>query len=133
MYLAKDYIHAYKGWAGVRSRCRIRLYLPYEGMDAAAVVCSELPDNPGTSVAAAAEQIAAEIIAGFKLPLPLVWIEHHPAEVADDRNETFELVVFAHYDVRNDLRGGVLHKQIGPPTRKPLDRESVEMLVGQYV
>jgi hypothetical protein len=133
MYLAKDYVHSYKGWAGEWSRCRIRLYLPYEGTDAAAVICSELPDNPGSSVSDAAEQIAAEIIAGFKLPLPPVWIEHHPVEATGDRNETFELVVFAHYDVQSNLRGGVLHKEIGPPTRKPLDRKSVEMLVGQYV
>jgi len=134
MHLAKDYTHPYKGDAGIRSRCRVRLYLPYDDKDAAVVICSELPDNPGTSVTNAAEQIAAEIIVGFRLPAPPVWIEHCPLEVTDGRDETFELVVFAHYDVQKVFRGrGPLHKELGPPTRNPLDRKTVETLVGQHV
>ena len=70
MYLATDYIHPYRGVIGVRSRCRIRLYLPQDDQDAAVIICSELPDNPGTSVVDAAEQIAAEIIQHFRLPSP---------------------------------------------------------------
>ena len=73
------------------------------------------------------------MIAGFKLPMPPVWLEHYPPDATGGQNETFELVVFAHYDVRKNLRGGVLRKEIGPPTRKPLDREIVETLVGQHV
>ena len=96
MYLATDYIHPYRGVIGVRSRCRIRLYLPQEDRDAAVVICSELPDNPGTSVVDAAEQIAAEIIQHFRLPSPPVWIEHRPQEEpAGGQEEAFDLVILS--------------------------------------
>ncbi len=133
MYLATDYTHPYRGVVGVRSRCRIRLYLPQENRDAAVVICSELPDNPGTPVIDAAEQIAAEIIQHFRLPSPPVWIEHRPREVINEQEETFDLVTFAHYEAKDTLRGGTLHREIGQPTRKRLDRASVEALVGQEV
>ena len=134
MYLATDYIHPYKGGAtDVRSQCRIRLYLPTEDTDAAVVICSELANNSGTSVANAAETIAADVIAHFRLPVPPVWIEHYPLETTNSEEETFHLVVFDHYDVRKILRGRSWRKEIGPPTRKPLDRKAVEMLVGQHV
>lgn len=133
MYLAKDYTHLYDS-VGVRSWCRIRLYLPYEDTDVAVVICSELPDNPGASVKDTAEQIAAEIILGFRLPAPPVWIEHHTPETASDQAEKFELLVFAHYNVQKVFRGGsFFRKEIGPPTRKPLDRKTVEMLVRQHL
>lgn len=133
MHLATDYIHPYKGDASVHSRCRIRLYLPYEATDAAVVICSELPDNPGRSVTEVAEQIAAEVLAHFKLPAPPVWIEHHPPKLTNGEEETFDLVTFIHYDVQKVLRGRTWSKEIGLPTRKPLDRQTVETLVGQRV
>lgn len=37
-------------------------------------VGTELPNNPGTSVTNIAEQFAAEVISGHRLPTPLVWI-----------------------------------------------------------
>ena len=135
MYLAADYIHPYRGIIGARSRCRIRLYLPQEDQDSAVVICSELPDTSGTPVINAAEQIAAEIIQHFRLPSPPVWIEYYPQEKesANGQEETFDLVTFTHHEVKDTLRGGLLHQEIGQPTRKRLDRTSVELLVGQEV
>jgi hypothetical protein len=133
VYLATDYIHPYESDAGAGFRCRIRLYLPYEGTDAAVVICSELPDTPGTSATGAAEQLAAEVISHFKLPSPPIWIEHRPPEMADVEEEIFDLVTFAHYEVGTTLRGGSLRKEIGPTSRKPLDRQAVETLVGGSV
>jgi hypothetical protein len=133
MYLATDYIHPYESDAGVGSRCRIRLYLPYEGTGAAVVICSDLPNTPGTSTTGAAEQLAAEVISHFKLPSPPIWIEHRPPETADVEEEIFDLVTFAHYEVRTILRGGILRKEIGPASRKTLDRQTVETLVGGNV
>ena len=132
MYLATDYIHPYESDVGTGSRCRIRLYLPYEGTDAAVVVCSNLPNTPGTSATGAAEQLAAEVISHFKLPSPPVWIEHRPRE-ATGEEEAFDLITFVHYEVRTTLRGGSLRKKIGPASRKPLDRQTVETLVGGKV
>jgi hypothetical protein len=133
MYLATNYIHLYRGVAGVHSKCRIRLYLPQEDQDAAVVICSELPDNPGTSASSAAEQIAAEIIRRFRLPSPPVWIEHQPQECTNGQEDTFELVVFTHYKVKDTLQGGILHQEIGQSARKQLDRAAVKVLVGQEV
>jgi hypothetical protein len=133
MYLATDYIHPYESDAGIESRCRIRLYLPYESTDAAVVICSDLPDTPGTSATGAAEQLAAEVISHFKLPLPPVWIEHRPSETTDLEEEIFDLVTFAHYEVRTTLRGCSLRKAIGPASRKSLDRQAVETLVGEDI
>jgi hypothetical protein len=133
MYLATDYMHPYGSVSGVRSCCRIRLYLPQEDRDAAVVICSELSDNPGTPIIDAAEQIAAEVIHHFRLPSPPVWVEHHPQEATNGQGETFELLIFAHYEARGVRRGGRPRREIGEPTRKQLDRASVEALVGQEV
>ncbi len=75
-------------------RCRIRVYLPKEERDAPVMICSELPNNKGSSVTYSAHQIAAEVIRYHKLSAP-VWIEHYPKEVIDGASETFELVVFS--------------------------------------
>ncbi len=132
MHLATDYIHPHKDAASsFRPRCRIRLYLPAEDTDAAVVICSELVEDP--VVSDVARIIAAEVISHFRLPGSPIWIEHHPPQPIDGTPETFELVVFADYVVRNAVRAGVLVKEIGEPTRKRLDRQTVEMLVGQRV
>ena len=73
MHLATDYIHPTPS----ESRCRMRVYLPDEGGGAPVVICSELPNNEGSSVTYSAEQVAAEVIRYHKLPVP-VWIEHYP-------------------------------------------------------
>lgn len=58
MHLASDYVQP----TPRAGRCRIRIYLPEEEQDAPVVICSELPNNGGTSVTYAAEQLAAEVI-----------------------------------------------------------------------
>jgi hypothetical protein len=91
MHLASDYIHP----TPRGGRCRVRIYLPEEAQDAPVVVCSELPNNGGTSITYAAEQLAAEVVRSHELPTPLVWIVHWPKEATDGGDETFELVVFS--------------------------------------
>ncbi len=139
MRLTEDNIHAFRGPSGVRSACRVRLYLPdEEGLalgDSPVVVVSELPDNPGTSITNAIEQIAAEVMDahGFALGRVPVFVEHYPPEATGGRDETFDLVVFGHHEVRQIMRGGIWRKEIGPPTWKPLERRAVEVLVGTMV
>ncbi len=72
--------------------------------DRAVVVCSEAEGNEGAGVTAA-----------FGLADP-VWIEHHPPSTTDGSTETVELVVFLGF---------------GGTSYKPLDRASVERLVGR--
>jgi hypothetical protein len=75
-----------------------------------------------------------EVIRSHRLPTPLVWIEHWPKEATDGGEETFELVVFSSYKVKE--RAPYLGKTrawIGDATWKRLDRAAVEVLVGGKV
>lgn len=132
MQLATDYIHP----TARGGRCRIRVFLPEEELDAPVVVCTELLNNLGTSVTNAAEQIAAEVISGHRLPTPLVWIEHYEdgARGTPEDPHTFDLVTFSGYEITE--RSPYLEEtrlSVGRPTWKPLDRHSVETLIGELV
>ena len=129
MHLATDYIHP----TPRDGKCRVRLYLPEDERDTPVVICSELPNNEGSSVTYSANQIAAEVIRYQKLSAP-VWIEHYPKEATDGHSETFELVVFSSYEVKERAPYlGETRLTIGEPVWKTLDRESVEALVGREV
>jgi hypothetical protein len=133
MHLASDYIHPYKDVAGSPARCRVRIYLPDDERDAPVVVCSEVPNNPGGSITNSVEAIAARVIRANRLSTPLVWIEHWPEESTEGQ-ETFELVVFSSYEVTERAPYlGETRAWIGDATWKPLDRASVEVLVGGKV
>jgi hypothetical protein len=115
-------------------RCRVRNFLPEAEQDAPVVICSELPNNRGTSVTYAAKQLAAEVIRSHRLPTPLVWIEHWPKQAMDGREETFELVVFSSYKVEERAPYlGETRAWIGDATWIRLDRASVEVLLGGKV
>jgi hypothetical protein len=130
MHLASDYIHPTPRGGS----CRVRIYLPEEEHDAPVVICSELANNGGTSVTYAAEQLAAEVIRSHELPTPLVWIEHWPKESTDGGEETFELVIFSSYRVEEWAPYlGETRAFIGEASWKPLDRATVEVLVGGKV
>jgi len=77
----------------------VRTYLPKEEQDTTVVICSELPNNEGSSITYSAYQIGAEVISYHKLSLP-VWIEHYPQGRTDGTSETFELIVFSSYEIR---------------------------------
>ena len=128
MDLAADYIHP----TPHGGRCRVRIYLADEEGDAPVVVCSELPDNRGMSVANSAERIAAEVIRRHGLAVP-VWIEQRTAETGYGPEERFALVVFSDHEVRELPPYLGVRLTIGKPTFKRLDRASVEVLVGQEV
>ena len=132
MHLAADYIHP----TPRGGRCRIRIFLPEEERDAPVVVCTELKNNPGQSVTNAAEQIAAEVIQGHRLPMSLVWIEHYEdgARGSPEDPHTFDLVIFSGYEItQRTPYPGEARLTIGEPTWKPLDRQSVEILVGELI
>jgi hypothetical protein len=112
----------------------VRIYLPEDERDAPVVICSELPTNEGASVTNIAEQLAAEVIRYHRLPAPLVWIEHHPPLSTNGDTETFDLVTFSSYEVRE--RGpylGETRLTVGEATWKRITRGMVEVLVGGEV
>ena len=102
------------------------------------VICSEPPNNPGTSITNSAERIAAEVIYVHRLPVPLVWIEHYEygARGTPEDPASFDMVLFSSYEVE-DLGHFIgersASKRIGSPSWKALDRASVEALVGAPV
>ncbi len=112
----------------------MRIYLPEEERDTTVVICSELPNNAnneGSSITYSAHQIGAEVIRYHKLSLP-VWTEYYPPETTDGTSETFELVVFSSYEIRERAPYlGETRLTLGEPTWKSLGRETVEVLVGQ--
>jgi hypothetical protein len=133
MHLVTDYVHSYKSGMGLASQCRVRIYLPDEVEDAPVVLRSELATNLGLSVTEAAKWIAGEVIKHYRLPRP-VWIEHYPSEATNGSTETFDLVVFESYEVREVAMSGKRRcYEIGSPNWKPLVRGAVETLVGRKV
>jgi hypothetical protein len=133
VHLASDYIHPYKDAGGHPAHCRVRIYLPEDMRDTPVVICSELPNNPGESITNSAEAIAAAVIRANELPTPLVWIEHWPEESTEGQ-ETFELVVFSSYEVVERAPYlGETRAWIGDAAWKPLDRATVEVIVGGKV
>jgi hypothetical protein len=98
------------------------------------LICSEVPNNPGGSSTNSAETIAARVIRANELPTPLVWIEHWPKDTTEGGAETFEVVVLSSYKVEERAPYlGETKAWIGEPTWKPLDRATVEVLVGGKV
>ena len=127
-----DYFHHYRGYWSGSGRCPTRIYR--DDIRVPVVTCSQLSNNPNTSVTNMAEYLAAEIIDEHRLPTPLVWIEHWPEETTDGGEETFELVGFSGYEVTQRAPYlGETRAWIGEPTWKPLDRATVEVLVGGKV
>jgi hypothetical protein len=78
------------------------------------VILNELEDNPGASVTNSVEEIAAAVVSANALP-------------------TTRTIFIEHYEPREVLRAGVWGKEIGTPSWKPLDRATVETLVGEEV
>jgi hypothetical protein len=97
------------------------------------VICSELPSNSGGSITNSAEVIAAGVIRANELPIPLVWVEHWPEETTEGQ-ETLELIVFSSYEVVETAPYlWETRAWIEGATWKPLDRATVEVLVGEKV
>ena len=134
MRLAADVAFPFAGPDGAGARCRVRVYEPEDPRDAPVVVCSEMPDEPGPGVAGAASTIAARVAAAFRLYREPVWIEHRPP--SGPGSETFELVKFGTFRAEEIRRMGprvLWDLEVGGPERKPLDRATVEALVGREV
>jgi NAD(P)-dependent dehydrogenase (short-subunit alcohol dehydrogenase family) len=75
-----------------------------------------------------------EVIDFHRLPTPLVWIEHFEdgARGTPEDPHTFDMVTFASYEVEElGAYMGEERKRIGEPSWKPLDRATVEALIGE--
>ena len=115
----------------------MRVYFPdYEGImrgDVPVVLLTELADNLGMSVTNAAQVLVVEVLATQRLLPPVVVIEHYEEGSGGTPQDphTFDLLTFSCLRLREDvpeLPG--LHYEIGVPSWQPLDRASVEALLG---
>jgi hypothetical protein len=121
-----DYIHHYRGYWSDGGKCRIRIYR--EDGQSPVVVCSQLPDNPNTSVTNMAEYLAAEVIREQSLPTPLTWIEHYPEHEGEIGE--YSLVSFSDWDSQVACLGGVWRCRVGTPSWSHLTPEAVDELLG---
>jgi hypothetical protein len=130
MRMTSDDVIAYVGPKGAKGKCRVRVYEPDDlELDATVVIASELPEDPEPGIREAASTIAARVAASFRLYERPVFIDHRLPE-------DFELVWFGRYRAREIRRMGphlLWDLEVGEPERKPLDRRTVETLVGQPV
>jgi hypothetical protein len=124
-----DYIHRYRGYWSDGGRCRIRIY--HEDGRAPVVICSQLQDNPNTSVTNMAEYLAAEIIGELSLPTPLTWIEHYPQHEGEIGE--YSLVRFSSWEPVEVFLGSVWRYRVGSPRWSPLRREEVDVTISPPV
>jgi hypothetical protein len=82
------------------------------------VICSQLSDNPNTSVTNMAEYLAAEVIEEYKLPTPLTWIEHYPEHEGEIGE--YSLVRFSSWEPVEVYLGSVWRCRIGSPEWLPV-------------
>jgi hypothetical protein len=111
-----DYIHHYRGYWSDGGKCRIRIYRA-DGQ-APVVICTQLPDNPNTSVTNMAEYLAAEVIEEHKLPSLLSWIEDYPEHEGEIGE--YSLVTFFSWELTEVCLGGVWRYRLGSPRWSPL-------------
>jgi hypothetical protein len=122
-----DYIHHYRGYWSDGGRCRIRIY--QEQGQNVVVICSQLPENKGTSVTNMAEYLTVEVIEEHGLTTPLTWIEHHPEHRG--RLGEYSLVRFSSWERREVYLGGVWRWRVGSPRWSWLGSEEVGALIGR--
>ena len=130
MRVISDDLLAFAVPKGAKGKCRVRVYEPdAPELDATVVIASELPDSSGPSVREASSTIAARVAASHRLYRRPVFIDHRLPE-------DFELVWFGCYRAQEIRRMGphlLWDLEVGEPERRPLDRRTVEVLVGQRV
>ncbi|MDP9485662.1 MAG: hypothetical protein M3Q49_07740 [Actinomycetota bacterium] len=117
----------------------MRVFEPDAERDAPVVVLTELAENAGHSVTDAAEDLAATVLGENQIRPPVVFIEHHEngARGTPEDPHTFDLLTFERLEVRADTWEVRRHTSppivVSGPSRKPLDRVTVEALVGGTV
>lgn len=83
----------FRGLHGCHSCCALRIQRLLDGRTL--VICSELEDNPGTSITNAVEILGSVIVSHLALdPAKLVWVEHYPPGPVHGKKADWDLVTF---------------------------------------
>jgi len=95
---AVETLYHFEGFHGCQSECGLSVIRLPDGRTA--VICTELPNNKGTSITNFAEDLAGLVCTEHGInPAKLVWIEHYPPD--DSRTglrhgkPSWDLVTFA--------------------------------------
>ncbi len=138
--LLREELFSFTGLDGSDSRCRLRLFLPAteSGDDTYIAVLTDDRDAEGTNITNAVEALTMDVCRRFNLPAQrTVFIEHHDfrhrLRSQDDpsQEETFAQITFAVPETasgRFDYSQGQI---LGAPRWKPIDKQSVEILIGE--
>lgn len=118
------------GFGKWESMCRIRVY---EHEERQIIVATELPENTGTSITNAAENLAILVINKYELDLKrVVWIEHYSKIKHQD--ESFDIVSFKMAPgPANPLNPRELRMALADPAWKRIKKAHVESLCGEAV
>ncbi len=138
MPLLHDELLSFRGLGGTPSRCRVRVFLPPNEAQESGYI-TVLTDDwaaGGTSITNAAEIIAATVCRKWNIPPERTqFVEHHdfrhlPGGYDDlGRAEAFARVEFSQATTATLARG--LSPTLGRPSWRHIDRESVEILIGE--
>lgn len=102
-----DMIFNYPGYHGIKSKCRLRIWIRGRINASAIVVMSDVPDG-GTSITNRSEVIASKVVTDILLPkheishTRAIWFEHYPhaEKLFPEDHETFDLVTYE-WDIPN--------------------------------
>jgi hypothetical protein len=101
--------YEYKGWTNTTGVCGIEVF-------GTTVICTQFPENRGTSITNMAESLAAQISEKYSIPLhDLIWIEHYPADALFAAN--YKVVAF------DMVQGRVLN-----PRWQEIEPQAVDLL-----
>ncbi len=123
----------YKGFHGCDSKCRVEIWTDARELKAA-VVLTELVDNPGTSVTNYVEELATLVLPLVETlcecpPQSIIWIEHYE-KVPQRTAERW------HHYLLDESWGVVSLRWTGTryesPTWKPSDLQEIERLVVEF-
>ena len=138
--LLREELFSFIGLGGSASRCRLRLFLPAteSGDDTYIAVLTDDQDAGGTNITNAVEALTVDVCRRFNLPAErTVFIEHHDfrhrprSQYDPSQEETFAQITFAVPETasgRFDYSQGQI---LGAPRWKSIDKQSVEILVGE--
>ncbi len=125
----ESYMYPFRGYWGGAAVCHIAIY---DHAGTVVVICTEAPDNPGTSITNMAEHIATDVARIYQLAQePFVWIEHY-----DDRSDPIALkhairrTKGESFDRVEFRRRGT---QLSEPDWRPISKAAVEELIGEQL
>ena len=118
----RSFLFAYKSCNRIDGICRIEPIVLRDGR--VAIICIQIPGNPGMSITNTVETIAFQVCHQFKIePSKLVWIEHYLPRIFGFRK--WSLVTFHSYPPRSMFYGPTWQvmddqdwRDLGLPPRK---------------